>query len=484
MSEAALHPASPRFRPRPLAPGQELPLDQRGLITWAYVQVMRSGVWFPLVVIGLRMVGGPAVYAAFGLLLLYALKGPPASLKALFLSWLISHMNPGISAMPANVEILRIGILLAALSTIVMASFNSRNPLLFGRTVSAFTVFGGFVLIHSITVSYAPDVSLLKGSLFLIMTLTLAIAWFSTRVDVEPLQGWLFFWLVVIVFASVPLKFTGIGYFVNAKGFQGVLNHPQVFGLTMALTAAWVGGRMLRLRSFRVQDLVLAGLILVFLLLSESRGAMLAAGSGLLFSFILAKGFGLRNVLKSFRNFNHKRVAFMFVCALFTGALFFDKVSNIVERTIAKRTENTTIASAFDASRGRLIDASLQNFYDNPVLGIGFGVATKPGEMKVKRDPIFGFPISAPIEKGNMYSAMLEEVGFAGSLLFVGLLLTLLGSIMRSGQLEMVWIFFVGLMVNVGEAVLFSPNGIGMLVWILVLMAASARTANKPKPAA
>ena len=137
-----------------------------------------------------------------------------------------------------------------------------------------------------------------------------------------------------------------------------------------------------------------------------------------------------------------------------------------------------------EQARGRLIEASMQNFYENPVLGIGFGVATKPEQMKVKRDPIFGFPVSAPIEKGNMYSAMLEEVGFVGALLFVGLLLTLLGSIMRSGQLEMMWIFFVGLMVNVGEAVLFSPNGIGMLVWILVLMAASARTAKRAKPSA
>ena len=241
---------------------------------------------------------------------------------------------------------------------------------------------------------------------------------------------------------------------------------------------------MLRLRSFRVQDLALAGLIILFLLLSESRGAMLAAASGLLFSFLLAKGLRLKHVVSAFRSFRHKRVGFMLICSLFAGALFFDKVSNLAERIISKRTENTSISSAFDASRGRLIDASMQNFYDNPVLGIGFGVATNPEEMKIKRDPVLGLPISAPIEKGNMYSAMLEEVGFAGSLLFVGLLLTLLGSILRSGQLEMMWIFFVGLMVNVGEAVLFSPNGIGMLVWILILMATSARAVRKAKPAA
>ncbi len=479
MPDAALTSPPPRFKQRLSVPAASLPLERRGLVFWAYVQVRRSGIWFPLALIALRLVGGPGAYAAFGLLVLYAFRGPTESLKALFLSWLLSHLNPGISAMPPNVELLRIGILLAALSTTIFATFRSRNALLLGRTVSAFVVFGGFVILHSLVVSYAPDVSILKATLYLIMTLTLAVAWFSNRVDVDRLQGWMFFWLAAIVFASAPLIFTGLGYFVNAKGFQGILNHPQVFGLTMALTAAWAGGRILRFRSFYILDVVLAGLIMLFLLLSESRGAMLAASAGLIFSFLLAQGFKIRPALNALRNLQHKRVAFLMVCALFTGALFFDKVSNLVERTIAKRTDNATISSAFGASRGRLIAASMQNFYDNPVLGIGFGVATKPEEMKVKRDPFLGLPISAPIEKGNMYSAMLEEVGFAGSLLFAGLLLTLLGSIMRSGQLEMIWIFFVGLMVNVGEAVLFSPNGIGMLVWILILMAASARTTQQ-----
>ncbi len=98
--------------------------------------------------------------------------------------------------------------------------------------------------------------------------------------------------------------------------------------------------------------------------------------------------------------------------------------------------------------------------------------------MKVTREPVFGLPVGASIEKGNMYSAILEEIGFAGFLLFAGLLVVLLNSICRSGQLEMVWLFFCALLVNIGEAVLFSPNGIGLLVWMLVLMATSARSVN------
>ena len=347
-----------------------------------------------------------------------------------------------------------------------------------GRTVSAFVVFGTFCIVQSVLVSYAPDVSILKAVSFLVMALTLSISWFSRQVKTEQLQGWIFFWLAAIAIASAPLLLHPLGYLKNNHGFQGILNQPQVFGITMALTGAWIGGRMLRLRAFSGVDIVLAALVILMLFLSESRGAMMAVSGGLLLSYFLARGLSLRTIRAAFKNLRHKRVFLLFVCLLFTGGMFFDKVSNMIERTIAKRSDNQTIASAFDASRGRLISKSLDNFYANPVLGIGFGVASDPSKMKVTREPVFGLPVGASIEKGNMYSAILEEIGFAGFLLFAGLLVVLLNSICRSGQLEMVWLFFCALLVNIGEAVLFSPNGIGLLVWMLVLMATSARSVN------
>lgn len=462
--------AAPTARPQP---------GPREILRWAKYHALQGGIWFPLLVIGLRLLGGPGTYAAYSLLILYALRGPNEGLKALFLSWFLSHISPGLAAAPPNAEIFRILILLAGLTSAVLASFKSQNALLMGRTVSAFAVFGTFCIAQSMLVSYAPDVSILKAVSFLVMALTLSISWFSRRVDVEQLQGWIFFWLAAIVLASAPFLVLKMGYLTNGHGFQGILIHPQVFGITMALTGAWIGGRMLRLRAFSAIDIMFAALVILMLFLSESRGAMLAASGGLVLSYLLARGLSLQNIRAAFKNLRHKRVFLLFVCLLFTGGLFFDKVSNMIERTIAKRSDNQTIASAFDASRGRLISKSLNNFYANPVLGIGFGVASDPAKMKVKREPIFGLPVGASIEKGNMYSAILEEIGFAGFLLFFGLLLVLLNSICRSGQLEMVWLFFSALLVNLGESVLFSPNGIGLLVWILMLMATSARSAKK-----
>lgn len=454
------------------------PPGPREIVRWAKYHAVRSGIWLPLIVLALRMAGGPGVYAAYSLLILYALRGPNEAIKALFLSWFLSHISPGLASTPSGTEVLRILILLAGFTSAILASFKSQNALLMGRTVSAFALFGVFSVSHALLVSYAPDVSLLKAASFLVMALTLSIAWFSRRVDVERLQGWVFFWLAAIAALSAPLLLLPLGYVTNGNGFQGILNQPQAFGMTMALLAAWIGGRMLRLRAFSAIDIGLAGMVMVMLFLSESRGAMLAASGGLVLSYCLARGLNLSRVRMAFKNLRHKRVFLLMVCMLFCGGLFFDKVSSMIERTIAKRTENHSITSAFDASRGALIAKSMKNFYANPVLGIGFGVASNPADMKVVREPVFGLPVSASIEKGNMYSAILEEIGFLGFMLFFGILFVLLNSICRSGQLEMVWLFFCALLVNLGEAVLFSPNGIGMLVWILMLMATSARSAQ------
>lgn len=453
----------------------------REVLRWAKYHAFLSGIWVPVLIIGLRMLGAPGAYAAYSLLILYALRGPNEAIKALFLSWFLSHISPGLAVTPPNAELLRILVLLAGLTSAVLASFKSQNALLMGRTVSGFALFGAFCIVHSLLVSYAPDVSILKAISFLVMALTLSIAWFSRRVDVERLQGWVFFWLAAIAVLSAPLLVLPLGYVTNGNGFQGILNQPQAFGMTMALLGAWTGGRMLRLRAFSAIDIVFAALVMVMLFLSESRGAMMAATGGLLASFLLARGLGLNKVRAAFVNLRHKRVFLLVVCLMFTGGLFFDKVSTMVERTISKRSDNQTIASAFDASRGALISRSMQNFYANPVLGIGFGVASNPADMKVVREPVFGFPVSASIEKGNMYSAILEEIGFTGFVLFAGLLLVLLNSVCRSGQLEMIWLFFAALLLNVGEAVLFSPNGIGLLVWIVLLMTTSARAARKAR---
>ncbi|MDD3948975.1 MAG: hypothetical protein PHT43_05885, partial [Anaerolineaceae bacterium] len=98
---------------------------------------------------------------------------------------------------------------------------------------------------------------------------------------------------------------------------------------------------------------------------------------------------------------------------------------------------------------------------------IGFGVTSNPSMMKVERDPILGLPVSAPAEKCVLPIAILEEVGVLG---FLAVCLWI-SMIMRSGARGGVVPFSVSLtalLMNMGEATLFSPGGMGLLSLILL----------------
>src|SRR5690606_8938271 len=70
-----------------------------------------------------------------------------------------------------------------------------------------------------------------------------------------------------------------------------------------------------------------------------------------------------------------------------------------------------SFAEAYSKSRGGLIDRMFENINENPLTGIGFGIASIPEEMNIERDPVFGLPIGAAIEKGVMPIALIEELG-------------------------------------------------------------------------
>lgn len=87
--------------------------------------------------------------------------------------------------------------------------------------------------------------------------------------------------------------------------------------------------------------------------------------------------------------------------------------------------------------------------------------------MEVKRDPVLGLPTGASIEKGVAPLMVLEEVGVLGALFVALWLLRLLRSAARSGLAPFAVCMTV-LLLNMGEATLFSAGGMGLLPMILL----------------
>ena len=106
------------------------------------------------------------------------------------------------------------------------------------------------------------------------------------------------------------------------------------------------------------------------------------------------------------------------------------------------------------------------NIADDPLRGIGFGIASEPSLMVVERDPVMGLPLGAAIEKGIAPLAVLEELGLVGAVLVAAWIIWLLrrGAV---GGLAPFAVCLTALALNMGENTLFSPGGQGMLPLIL-----------------
>jgi hypothetical protein len=113
---------------------------------------------------------------------------------------------------------------------------------------------------------------------------------------------------------------------------------------------------------------------------------------------------------------------------------------------------------AYEISRGRLFESMIQNIRENPFFGIGFGIASDIQSMEIVYDPIFNLPIQAPVEKGVMFVAIIEEVGVIGFFLFCLWLKMIISQAIHNGAIYIFVIMLIFLL-NLAEATLFSPGG-------------------------
>lgn len=343
------------------------------------------------------------------------------------------------------------------------------------------TVFlGSGILVHALLFSAVRDVSVLKAISWTVAVAALLSGWSGLTTEArQRLERQLFGGLVVLLLASLPLVVSGRGYLVNGTGFQGVLSHPQAFGPTIALLAAWLGSRILAEARppWRLVGLFVIALLLI--LLSEAR----TAGLGLLLGMLVAISVGrllagrrLRDYLPGLRSRHVQLTMWLGLLAVIaTGPLLGGKVATFV----AKRGSSSNLVEAYGLSRGAKVDEIWANIREHPLRGIGFGVASDPFSMNVARDPVLGLPTGASIEKGVVYLAVWEELGLLGLLVVLGWLWLLVRRAALAGMTPLA-VCLTALAMNFGEATLFSPSGMGMLTLLLVTWAATAR---RPKEA-
>lgn len=425
-------------------------------------------------VISMRVASGPTANASYLLIAAYALLGRVQAIQALALSWLFSMLNPGLVAEATAGAVGRFTIIATATFSVALRSgLFGKHPRVGGMTLATLAL-GLLIVGHSYLFSPIPDVSILKAISWTLVTATLFAAWGAMAVDDRSrVMNQIFGGLIAVLIFSLPLLALPAGYSRNETGFQGILGHPQAFGPTMALLGVWAGARMLGEKRPRWRLVLLMGACLVLVVLSEARTAGLALVLGLASAVVLVPILSRQSIRAMLPGLWSRRVylvAGAAVCGvLFSGAVLTDRIGSYID----KRGGGGGLIQSYETSRGALIEDMLENIKESPFTGMGFGIASRPDEMIIDRDPVFGLPSGAPVEKGVLPFQVMEELGLFGA----GFVLLWLGMAIRRasrGTVATLAIVLTVLLLNLGESTFFSPGGMGLLPLILFTWAVSA----------
>jgi hypothetical protein len=405
----------------------------------------------------------------------FALSGRVQAIQALALSWLFTMISPGIAPEPTAALVWRYAVIASAAISTLFRSGLARGSMKVSADVLATLLLGAFLVLHATLFSPAPGVSILKAVSWSVSVSALLAAWGGLADDRRTiLETQVFGGLTAVLVASVPLLASSVGYLRNGHGFQGILNHPQVFGVTMALLGAWLIGGLLRVKHPSWRRLTLLAICLVLVVLSESR----TAGMAVVAAIIVALPTSIASARMPVRHLMPGLASKRMLVVVLTGAIGIIAAGPLLTQRlrgyVQKRGDAASVIAAYDRSRGSLINEMLANIGKHPLEGIGFGIASDPTSMVVDRDPVLGMPIGASVEKGVMPLAVLEETGIFGLMLVVGWLLLMLRSATRASVTASL-VLWTALFTNMGESTFFSPGGMGLLVLVFVSWASTMR---------
>lgn len=428
---------------------------------------------FAILIVVLRL-SEQATTLVYPILAVYCFFGNYNTVKSLLLLWVVTLVNPGIFPEVALSSAGRF-LVIGAAGAAVISRFVRNKSRAEGTGVVWVILLSMLVVIHSVAYSVWPAISVLKIVSWCAAFCSLLMAWGSlVQAERKCAESFVFGVLVAVALGSLPLLALDVGYFRNGSGFQGLMNHPQAFGATMAILGAWSLARFLASRRPPYTTLAIALISSMMVYVSEARTGGLALLLGVALSAVLVGPISklpFRVLLPALAS---SRVWFILGIALITSLALSNMLAEQVSFFISKsgRANVDSIGSAFLVSRGVLIYPMLDNIQAHPWVGIGFGIGSDSQSMVVLTDPIFGLPISAAIEKGVLPIMMVEELGAPFAAVFAIWFFAMVRRAADAGYVPFA-VSITVILVNMGEAVFFSAGGQGLILIIVMAWAAT-----------
>ena len=422
----------------------------------------------------------PMILAAFGKnrteLLLYCL----------LMTIAVTMANGNIVAKGATFGLMARGVhfLIAGVMTLqIVGQHNSRltTPLL------ALLPYLAYMAMVS-SVGWQPLISYLKLTLFVVMFLGFYsvsnAASIRQGVDVRKLRSVMLSFAIYFLVGSVLLlPFPGIAtmsaeYFLRTIGyvpegslFQGMALHPQALGpVTASLSALLLADLLFNVRRGDGLYLLLLACAPILIYKTGSRTAMgtfLAGIFWVTFLLIRARGSQIGTLWK-------QRVLSVLVLFGLVGGIFLLATPGMREAVARFALKYTTEGQELDVSwdavtttRQGTVEGQMVSFRESPWIGHGFQVSRVMSEQDIVS---INQLLTAPVEKGVWVTAVLEEGGIFGMILFLIFLLVVIMALWERGAYVGLTVFVVMMVSNLGEFTMFSMTSTGGLIWALIFV--------------
>lgn len=305
----------------------------------------------------------------------------------------------------------------------------------------------------------------------------------QNKSDFRKIRSVFLSFAILFVFGSILLiPFPGISQLTGEEYQEAIRNGVAMVSLFKGMTVqsqalgplmAMIGVLLLADLLFGIKkkdNLYICLLICVPYLIykTSSRtamGAFILASGVLMYVFMLAKGINNRWRGKVFST------AMLVMVVGVAGVLFTPAVRDGVIKYVLKydmdaRSEDVSVESVVRTRQG-LMDVAMEDFKRKPLIGNGFQVDER---LVRSYGGAKGLMLSAPVEKGVWITAVLQEGGVFGFLIYVSALISILVKMSRSKYYVSFTLLILFHLLNLGEFTLFSLSGLGGSLWLLVFM--------------
>lgn len=333
---------------------------------------------------------------------------------------------------------------------------------------------------------WAPSISIMKLGLFISTYLAFAYvaskAATNTRLDMRKIRSVVLALSTVYIIGSVlVLPFPGISM-MNAEEllnsgsevvslYKGMANHSQTLGM---FTCFWMIFLLADL-AYNIQKadkLYVLLLVCGFFLVVQSgtrtaMGSLLAVSCFVAWTMLRARGIRMRWKSKVF-------TMTMGLLAVTVGLVLAlpnmrDRVAKFVMKYDTAADAKSVNFEDAVKTRAGLVDSQMYNFRRRPAIGWGFQVSEDTADFVARSGG--GLVLSAPIEKGVWVSAILEEGGILGELLYCVYALAALGLLLSRKAYMGASMFVLIHVSNLGEFTMFAMSGAGGMWYALLFFA-------------